>query len=114
MITSHELDAPTAQAVTQDRPVQVLLDSPNTQIISLGPSSEFDLQSVSGARKRPHPSHMVALHCNICSKDFSSQRDFTNHRRRKDFCKPLIVTPPVREIPKKIRRIGIIRREIIR
>jgi hypothetical protein len=48
-------------------------------------------------------------------KDYATQREFTNHRRRKDFCKPAYqVQPTIREDPKKIRRIGILRKEIIR
>ena len=63
----------------------------------------------SGPIKKFHPP-TVALHCNVCSKDFSTQREFTNHRRRKDFCKPINQPQIVREEPKTIRRIGIIRK----
>ena len=50
---------------------------------------------------------LTTLHCDICNKTYHSQREFTNHRRRKDFCKPPFVEPP----PPK-RRIGIIRRSL--
>ena len=108
-MTVHELDEPTALAVTQDRPVQVVLESP-THVISFPPP--IGVRPSPGPRKKP-PQPLVALHCNICDKDFATQREFTNHRRRKDFCKPLYpVQQPRREEPKKIRRIGIIRKEI--
>ncbi len=29
--------------------------------------------------------NVFTLHCDICSKTYHSQREFTNHRRRKDF-----------------------------
>ena len=52
--------------------------------------------------------NVFTLHCDICSKTYHSQREFTNHRRRKDFCKP----PVVEEPPTPKRRIGIIRRSL--
>jgi len=110
LMTVHELDEPTALAVTQDRPVQVVLESPTHVIYSSSFGAAHRPQP--GPRKKP-PQPLVALHCNICTKDFATQRDFTNHRRRKDFCKPLYqVQQPIREEPKKIRRIGIIRRVV--
>ena len=51
---------------------------------------------------------VVSLLCDICNKSYHSQREFTNHRRRKDFCKPPIVEEP----PTPKRRIGIIRRSL--
>lgn len=111
LVTVHELDEPTALAVTQDRPVHVVLESP-TQVIYSSPFGSTTHRPQPGPRKRPQQP-MVALHCNICTKDFATQREFTNHRRRKDFCKPLYtVQQPIKEEPKKIRRIGIIRKLI--
>jgi len=111
LMTVHELDEPTALAVTHDRPVQVVLESP-THVIYSSPVGGARPQP--GPRKKP-PQSLVALHCNICDKDYATQREFTNHRRRKDFCKPAYqVQPTIREDPKKIRRIGILRKEIIR
>jgi len=111
LMTAHELDEPTALAVTQDRPVQVVLENPTHVIYSGYP---VGARPQPGPRKKP-PQPLVALHCNICDKDYATQREFTNHRRRKDFCKPAYqVQQPPREEPKKIRRIGIIRKEIIR
>ena len=107
LIQVHELDEPTALAVTQDRPLQVVLDqsTPITVQASQIPSSRPKTQP----RKQVPP---VQLHCNVCTQNFASQRDFTNHRRRKGYCKPLHPAPPIREEPKQIRRIGIIRKLI--
>lgn len=111
LMSVHELDEQTALAVTQDRPVQVVLESP-THLIYSSSFGGATHRPQPGPRKKP-PQPMVALHCNICTKDFATQREFTNHRRRKDFCKPLYqVQQPIREEPKKIRRIGIIRKLI--
>ena len=76
-MTVHELDEPTALAVTQDRPVQVVLESPTHVIYSSSFGAAHRPQP--GPRKRPQQP-MVALHCNICTKDFATQREFTNHR----------------------------------
>lgn len=111
LMTVHELDEPTALAVTQDRPVQVVLESP-THVIYSSQFGGAPHRPPPGPRKKP-PQPLTALHCNICTKNFATQREFTNHRRRKDFCKPLYqVQQPIREEPKKIRRIGIIRKLI--
>lgn len=37
---------------------------------------------------------LYSLHCQVCLKSFRTQRDFANHRRRKDFC-----VPPKRPAP---------------
>ena len=112
LIQVHELDEPTAVAVTQDRPLQIILDPIQPQVV--GPlNRSYPINPLS--KPSPGPSRknqVVSLHCNICAKDFASQRDFTNHRRRKGFCRPLYPTPPTREEPKQIRRIGIIRKLI--
>ena len=51
----------------------------------------------------------INLYCDICFKIYHSQREFTNHRRRKNFCKP----PASEEESKPVkRRIGIIRRSL--
>ena len=50
----------------------------------------------------------VIMPCNVCGKSFETQREFTNHRRRKDFCRPPIIEPP-----KQVRRIGIIRKSLV-
>ena len=119
LINVHELDEPTALAVTQDRPLQVILDSASQQPQILASNSNLSIltdnrvsvtPSASRSTVKKYQHHTVALHCNICGKDFSTQRDFTNHRRRKDFCKPLLPPMPPREEPKTIRRIGIIRK----
>ncbi len=48
-----------------------------------------------------------SLKCEVCLKSFESQRDFTNHRRRKGFCRPPAQAP----VP-QTRRIGIIRKSL--
>lgn len=60
---------------------------------------------------------LYSLHCQVCLKSFRTQRDFANHRRRKDFCVPPKrpappdgAAPPAP--PKVKRRIGIIRRSL--
>jgi uncharacterized protein with PIN domain len=62
--------------------------------------------SGSGARQRRGAA--LSLRCDVCSKTYHSQREFTNHRRRKDFCKPPAIEAP----PAPKRRIGIIRRSL--
>ena len=110
LIQVHELDEPTAIAVTQDRPLQVVLDPQNSVT-----SSPTTIQAPSKPKTFRKPAPPVCLHCNICAQDFASQRDFTNHRRRKGYCRPLYPAPAaVREEPKQIRRIGIIRKLIKR
>ena len=110
MIQVHELDEPTAVAVTQDRPLQIIFDPVQQQTANRSyPINPLSKPSPGPSRKQHQ---VVSLHCNICAKDFASQRDFTNHRRRKGFCRPLYPTPPAREEPKQIRRIGIIRKLI--
>ncbi len=47
------------------------------------------------------------IDCKVCLKSFDTQRDFTNHRRRKGFCKP-----PAKAPPPQTRRIGIIRKSL--
>ena len=54
-----------------------------------------------------------SLQCDICNKSYRSQREFTNHRRRKDFCKPPPPpSPPADDRQAQKRRIGIIRRSL--
>lgn len=107
LVNVHELDEPTALAVTQDRPVQLVFQG------SQGRSESTNSRSANNLVRPATAQAAIALHCNICTKDFATQREFTNHRRRKDFCKPIYdPNVPVRQEPKKIRRIGIIRKEI--
>ena len=112
LIQVHELDEPTAIAVTPHRPLQVVLDPLSQATVAL--PAEFKAQNPSKPKTFRKPAPPVCLHCNICAQDFASQRDFTNHRRRKGYCRPLYPTPAVREEPKQIRRIGIIRKLIKR
>ena len=78
LMSVHDLDEQTALAVTQDRPVQVVLESP-THLIYSSSFGGATHRPQPGPRKKP-PQPMVALHCNICTKDFATQREFTNHR----------------------------------
>ena len=57
--------------------------------------------------RRSKKSKPAALECQVCLKSFPTQRDFTNHRRRKGFCKP-----PAKAPPPQTRRIGIIRKSL--
>ena len=106
MIQVHEVDEATALAVTQDRPLQVVVDQTPSPITV---QAQIQSKPKTQPRKQAPP---LCLRCNICSQDFASQRDFTTHRRRKGYCRPSHPTPPVREEPKQIRRIGIIRKLI--
>ncbi len=56
------------------------------------------------ARKRKA---VTSIFCEVCLKTFDTQRDFSNHKRRKGFCRP-----PVRAPPPQTRRIGIIRKSL--
>ena len=97
LISAHELDGPTALAVTQDRPVQILLDP--------GHPGQNSSSNRAPSKRASQQQMQVTLHCNVCEKDFASQRDFTNHRRRKDFCKP-IYDPAVELAKIGKRRVG--------
>ena len=74
--------------------------------------SEARSGSVSGPSTSSRRGSESSFHCDICYKTYRSQREFTNHRRRKDFCKPPPPPPsPEDQVPTK-RRIGIIRRSL--
>ena len=61
----------------------------------------------SSSSVRTKPKKRTIKHCDVCQKDFGTQREFANHRRRKDFCRP-----PVSANPPQRRRIGIIRKSL--
>jgi hypothetical protein len=74
--------------------------------------SEVRSGSVPGPSTSSRRGSESSFHCDICYKTYRSQREFTNHRRRKDFCKPPPPPPsPEDQVPTK-RRIGIIRRSL--
>jgi len=64
-------------------------------------------QSVHNPLPKCQELKMDSIYCYICNKSYKCQRDFANHKRRKDFCKP-----PADEEPPPKRRIGIIRRTL--
>ena len=72
-------------------------------------SSSSSTSSSSKARQSRGSSsrRRLSINCNVCGKSYDTQRDFTNHKRRKGFCRP-----PARTPPKQTRRIGIIRKSL--
>lgn len=111
-LNQHMLQRHPAAPVTAEQ-----LEQLGQQNARVGGSDESDYTTSvtnSGSSSRVK---LYSLHCQICLKSFRTQRDFANHRRRKDFCvPPKRPTPPDGTVPlpppKVKRRIGIIRRSL--
>ena len=90
-LNQHMLQKHPAAPVTTDQLEQLGHNS------RVGPSEEGteDLPAAAGSTGSAAARvKLYSLHCQVCLKSFRTQRDFANHRRRKDFC-----VPPKRPAP---------------